>query len=388
MIFTFLGAYDPDYPRNAVIRKGLRKIGAPAAECRADRHLKFWARYPLLLLRLLGAGAKTAGVRPSAGAGAAAARRPRCLFVPEFCQKDVPLARFWATLTARKVVFDPLAARYETKVADWRRLAPDSPAAWWNFQIDRAAFAGADLVLADTAAHKAYYCETYGLDPDKVAVLPLGYDDDVFKPGPEPASRPGDTAASAERAFEVLFTGSFLPLHGTDVIVDAARIVAARDPGVRFTLAGTGRTLDAARRAAAGLPNVVFAGWRPFSALPASIAAADVCLGIFGRTEKARRVVPHKLVQAMGMGRAVVTARTPAAGEFFTHRENVVFCDEPLAGSLAAAVLELKADAGLRERVARAGCALVRARFSPEATARRLMEIVEERFGPARAGEK
>ena len=53
MTFTFLGAYDPDYPRNAVIRKGLRQLGVSPRECRADRAWKFWVRYPVLLLRLM-----------------------------------------------------------------------------------------------------------------------------------------------------------------------------------------------------------------------------------------------------------------------------------------------------------------------------------------------
>lgn len=52
MTFTFLGAYDPDYPHNALIRKGLRQLGMPVAECRVSRKFKFWARYPLLLLKL------------------------------------------------------------------------------------------------------------------------------------------------------------------------------------------------------------------------------------------------------------------------------------------------------------------------------------------------
>jgi glycosyltransferase involved in cell wall biosynthesis len=225
------------------------------------------------------------------------------------------------------------------------------------------------------------------LDPAKVEVLPLGFDDDVFRPLADEGGAFVSAAIPAGRApgrpFEVLFTGSFLPLHGTEVIIEAARIVAGRDPDIRFTFIGSGRTYAAARRAAeaAGLTNVVFAGRRPPDELPASLAAADVCLGIFGRTEKARRVVPHKLVQALGAGKPVITARTPAAEEFFTHRRHLLFCDEPLAESLAAAVLELKADAALRERIARDGCVLVRERFSPRATAARLMEIVEKHFG-------
>jgi len=81
------------------------------------------------------------------------------------------------------------------------------------------------------------------------------------------------------------------------------------------------------------------------------------------------------------MGKAVITARTPAAEEFFVHREHLLFCEEPRAESLAEAVLELKSDAALRGRIARNGQALVAETYSPRATAARLLEIVEKHFG-------
>ncbi len=358
MKITFFGAFDPAYPRNSVIRKGLRQNGVNVAECRAAANLKFWVRYPQLLARWK--------------------RSPDLIFVPEFCQKDVPLAAFVGLLGAKRVIFDPLAARFETKIIDWRWKSSDSPAAWWNFQIDRAAFASAALILADTAAHKAYYRETYGLKDDKIGVLPLGYDDETFAPRPGTArtedGRPGGR-------FEVLFYGSFLPLHGAEVIVEAARIVAAKDSSVHFKLIGSGRTLPAVRKAAAALANVEFIGWLPAGDLPAVIEAADICLGIFGRTEKARRVVPHKVFQSLGMKKALITARTPAAEEFFEHKKNILLCDEPLAESLAAAVLELKSNFELRRAVAGAGYALVRDEYSPKAIGRRLLEMINNWTG-------
>jgi glycosyltransferase involved in cell wall biosynthesis len=296
--------------------------------------------------------------------------------VPEFCPKDVPLAKLLSLIAAGKVVFDPLAARYETKIVDWRRKRADSPAAWWNRMIDAAAFRLSDLVLADTAGHKDYYCRMYGLDRAKVEVLPLGYDDEIF--------RMKESAPRADSGpFSVLFFGSFLPLHGAEVIVDAARIVAGRAAGVRFILIGEGQTLPAAKAAAesAGLANVEFRGRMPARELPSAIAKADLCLGIFGRTEKARRVVPHKVFQSMALGKAVVTARTPAVEEFFADGETIVLCDEPLAESLAEAVLNLKRDPALRDRIARNGFALVRRDHSPEAVARRLVALLRRHFG-------
>lgn len=356
MRFTFFGAYDPEYPRSAVIRKGLRANGAEVRECRVSPRLKVWARYPLLA----GKFRRDSGI----------------LFVPEFRQKDVPLAALLGRLRGAKVIFDPLAARFETKIGDWKRKPADSPEAWWNRRIDRAAFGLADLVLADTAAHKEYYCVEYGVPEGKVEVVPLGYDDEIFVPPPDrvtPSLPPRPT-------FDVLFYGSFLPLHGVDVVVEAAKIVAGRDPAVRFRLVGSGQTLERVRAAASNATAVELAGWLPMRDLPGAIAAADVCLGIFGRTDKARRVVPHKVFQAMGMGKPVITARTPAAEEFFRNRETILFCGEPLAERLAAAVLELKSDADLRTRIAGRGQTLMKDCFSPKAIGRMVIDIAGSHF--------
>ena len=165
MKLCFMGGYNPHYPRNAVLRKGLKENGVEVSECQVSPRFKFWLRYPLLLL-----------------CSARRLKKSDFFFVPEFCQKDVPLAKAISFLTASKVVFDPLASRFETKIMDWRRKPPDSWQAWWNFRIDYWAFRLSDLVLADTHIHKEYYCQKYGLPAEKVEVLPLGYNSDLYNP--------------------------------------------------------------------------------------------------------------------------------------------------------------------------------------------------------------
>jgi len=378
MRFVFFGAYNPAYPRSAVFRRGLKLVGAEVRECRVRAKFKVWARYPLLLFSWgrLRVGHRTAPGRP-----------PDYLFVPEFCQKDVPLAKLLSLLTSKKLIFDPLASRYETKIMDWKRKPADSPSAWWNLKIDGLAFRMADLILADTAAHKDYYCRKYGVKPGKVEVLPLGYDDELFKPGNVPenfsglsAKPPQTVPGTVAGEFRVLFFGSFLPLHGADIIIEAANIVAGQDPAVRFRLVGSGQTLPEIKAAASGLKNVDFSDWLPQDELPRAIEAADICLGIFGRTGKAQRVVPHKIFQSMGMRKPVISARTPAVEEFFAHRKNIYLCDEPLPQALAKAILELKNDAALRDKIAANSHKLVRDNHSPLAVAVRLIEILRTRF--------
>jgi len=352
----FFGAYDPAYPRNSVIKKGLRLNGIEVFECHVRPKYKFWLRYPLLISRWLSFLFKHS-----------------FFFVPEFCQKDVPLAKVLSIMTSRKVVFDPLAPRFETKITDWRRKPSRSWQARWNFKIDFWAFKLSDLVLADTRAHKDYYCSNYGIPAERVEVLPVGYDDELYKPS---------AAARKEESFTVLFFGSFLPLHGVELILEAARIVSLKEPLIQFKLIGSGQTYPRASALASelGLSSVQFEGWLPQYELPQKIASSDICLGIFGKTEKARRVVPHKIFQAMGMRKPVITARTPAVEEFFTHGENIFLIEELEPEKLAQAILELRRDANLRERIAKKGYELVSKEFSPRAIGRALMRIINRHF--------
>ena len=301
--------------------------------------------------------------------------------MPEFGQKDVPPARFLAGLTARRLIFDPLASRFETKIVDWRWRPEGSLAGWWNKSIDRWAFRLSDLIIADTRAHKDYYCRLFGLDPRKVVVIPVGFDDRVFARG---LAGQGAEPREGKSLFTALFFGSFLPLHGAETIIEAARLVREADKFIRFLLIGSGQTLPRIRKRAAdsGLENVSFVGWLDQAALAGRIAAeADLCLGIFGRTEKAGRVVPHKIFQSIALGKPVVTARTPAVEEFFSHGKDIFLCPRDDPRSLAEAVLRLKGDPGLREGIARRGRELAWAKFHPAAIGALLKSALEDRFG-------
>lgn len=358
MKVCFLGGYDPYYPRNAVIRKALRANGVAISECWLLPKYKVWLRYPILLFRSKG-----------------------CLsshdffFVPEFCQKDVPLAKFLSFLARNKVVFDPLASRFETKILDWKRKPPHSWQARWNFRIDTWAFRLSDLVLADTEAHKSYYCQNYGLAPGKVEVLPLGYDSDLFQ-------RVLQDVPSQGQKFVVLFFGSFLPLHGVKTIIHSAKILSQEHPSILFKVIGSGQTWPEAQALTSqwGLDNVHFESWLPQEVLPQRIATADICLGIFGEGEKAQRVIPHKIFQAMAMGKPVITLRTPAVEEVFSHKETIFLCSSPQPSELTQAILELKKDSALRSRIAEGGYHLVSRKFSPEAIGRILLNILETHF--------
>jgi glycosyltransferase involved in cell wall biosynthesis len=348
------GGQHPGYPRSAVIVTGLRRLGVPVTECVASPRRKAPRRYA----DLVGEYAR------------AHKNRFDVVFVPEFRHKDVPLAWALARWSGKACVFDPLVSRFDTRVHDRGDAAPGGMQAWHNLNLDRFTMSLADVALADTGAHAEYFRSRLAAPGARVRVLPVGYDDAVFEPAPEPPAADG---------VRVLFYGSYLPLHGVDVIIDAAERMRA-ETGIRFELIGGGQTFEAVARRVrdARLRNVSLEPRVDARALPARIAAAAICLGIFGRTPKAARVVPNKVYQCMGMNRAVVTADTPAVREFFADGAEVALVPAGDGDALASAIAGLARDAARRRRLGEAAGARARAEFSPLPIAQRFLAVCEE----------
>jgi len=296
------------------------------------------------------------------------ARQPHApvLLVPEFRHKDVPLARLLATVSGATLVVDPLISRYDTRVHDWRSSAVGSWAADHSRRVDRAAVRFADLVLSDTALHAAYFQREYRVPADRCAVVPVGFDDVVFQPCPEPHTGP----------FRVAFFGSYLPLHGVDTILGAARML--RDQNVRFLLVGAGQTFQHVERARGERLALEICGPLPPVQLVERLRTAHVLLGIFGTTEKSARVVPNKVYQGLALGRALITADTPAIREFFEPGRHLCTVPAGQAAQLAAAILDLRDRPAKRAALATAGAQHVHRCFAPEAIARRFVTGLQQ----------
>jgi glycosyltransferase involved in cell wall biosynthesis len=164
--------------------------------------------------------------------------------------------------------------------------------------------------------------------------------------------------------------------------VEAAGLL--RDDGVRLTLVGEGQDLPAARARARALgigpPRLEFVeGFLPRPDLDRRIAAADACLGIFGTTEKAARVVPCKVHDALAAGKALVTADTPAARSLLRDGESALLVPAGDPGALAAALRRLRGDPGLRARLGAGAARVWGERLRPDRVVEGLVEELRRR---------
>jgi glycosyltransferase involved in cell wall biosynthesis len=282
---------------------------------------------------------------------------------------------FAARLVARSrpvpLIFDPLTSRYEERVIDRQQVRPGSWLSRWYHMTDAAGCRAADRLVLETDAQIAYFVDTFAVPRARCRRLWLGADDDVMRPLP--------TVTKCD-AFTVFFYGRFSPLHGVEHIVRAAAHLELQREAVRFVLVGAGQTYQMARRLADQLEvsTIRFLDPVPYAHLAAMMSEADVCLGSFGTTARAQRVIPNKVFDALAVGRAIVTGDSPASREILVHAHNAWLCPCGDAEALADSLVRLKRDPDLRETIARRGHELFIEHFSLEAMTRAVAGIVGE----------
>lgn len=350
------GNFDLDGGRSWAIRTGLAERGFDVELCRTER--------PGLM-------AKYRDLRRQ---WKSRAQRADVLYVPFLGHYLLPLAWWIGKREKIPVVFDAFLSLYDTDVSDRARYPRWHPMAWLLWCADWICCRLCDVVLLDTPEHADYFVRTFGAKREKILALPIGCRTDLF--------RPMQTAQEQSQTLRVEFHGTFIPLQGIDVILQAAHLLQNAHEDVSFELIGKGQTYDAMHALAAhlSLTNVSFAGSVPMAELPSRIAAADVCLGIFAATPKADRVIPNKAYEVLACGKPLLIAATLAARRVFTQSENVLLCKPGDAPALADALLQLKRDPALRRKIAAKGRELCLERFTPYAIVEPLSEWLRGRL--------
>jgi glycosyltransferase involved in cell wall biosynthesis len=347
----YFGTYERDYPRNAQVISCLRGAGVEVLE----RHAGVWEQRRHKWS--LGVGS----VLRVARAETRLLARPRLPFdvviVGYPGHFDVPAARRVAR--GRPLVFNPLVSLWDTVVGDRGRFGESSAGAGVLRQVDRIAFRKADLVVADTEQHARFFRETFDLPHERVEVCLVGAEDRLFRPGRQPPT-----------AFRALFVGKLIPLHGLDVILEAARLASE----IPFRLVGSGQ-LEALLESRP--PNVEWVRWVEYDRLPEELQSAGCALGIFAANDKASRVIPNKAFQAIACGTPLVTADTPAARELLADGESALLVPPGDPAALAGAVRRLAADPELARRVGEGGLAAYRARASEDVLGARWRGLLE-----------
>ena len=100
----------------------------------------------------------------------------------------------------------------------------------YYFLLDKYSAKLSDICLFDTNEHIKHFSENFALNPSKFRRIFVGADDDIFYP--RKVKRKDD-------GFTVFWYGTYIPLHGAEHIVRAAKILE-KDKDIRFIMVGCG----------------------------------------------------------------------------------------------------------------------------------------------------
>lgn len=338
MRLLLAGTYERSYPRIQVLRAGLAERGHTVIEC----HVPVWERTQHKAGSFLRSFALLGSVARAAAAWVQILWRERrighvdAVMAGYPAQLDAPLAHWIARRRGVPLIADMMISFSDTLGGDRGRTGARMTRLLAG--LDARLVRNADVIVADTAANAAWIAQTFPRARGRVIVVPVGAEPERFvsRPQPDPPVR-------------AVFVGKLAPLHGLGVVLEAARY-----PGVPpIRIIGDGQLREwlegeLQRNRPPGLEHVP---WVPYDQLGDELASAHICLGIFGGSAKASRVIPNKVWQAMAVGRPIITADTPGAREVLRDGHDALLVPVGDAAGLAAGLARLAEDPELRARL-------------------------------------
>lgn len=167
-------------------------------------------------------------------------------------------------------------------------------------------------------------------------------------------------------------------LKGHEYVIEAARVVVARNPAVRFLFVGDGvlRARLENQIAAAGLAaHFTFAGLVAPEKVPELVAAMDIVVHASLR-EGLARVLPQALIA----GKPVISYDIDGAKEVVIPGETGFLLPPRSVAEMTEAILELASDSALRDRLGHTGRAKFTDQFRHETMTRHVREVYDQVF--------
>ncbi|MFA6254837.1 MAG: glycosyltransferase [Patescibacteria group bacterium] len=351
MRVCYFGTYDPIYTRNRLMIQGLRENGVEVVECQTrqkknklkkywqliNQHQKLKSNYDVMIVGFAG-------------------------------HAIMPLAWLLAKLSGKKIILDLFVSEYDSVVLDRKQVSKFSFKAFKFWLLDWLSCSLADLCLLDADEHINFFIKQFKIRKEKFKTILLSCDPKIFFPRAKPTSD----------KFIIHYHGSYSPIQGVSYIVKAAKILEREN--VYFNIIGklNNHAKEISLAKEIGVTNVNFVDFMPYEKLADQIALADICLGMFGDTDKAMHCSAFKIVEAMAMRKAVVTGDTPALQEIITSGQTGLFCRMADAKDLADKILAVKNQLELKEKIAEGGYQFYLKNLTPKATGAELVKIINE----------
>lgn len=347
----YFGSFLDNYPRNKILIKGLKENGCEVVFCQDFSSGIF--HYLFLIIKFFKLH-----------------KNCDAIIVGVFGLYDVWIASILGKLFNKKIFYDAFISLYDTYVFDRKIFKKHSFGAFKIYLWEYLACQMADIIYLDTLKHTEYFRKTFNIKRNKIKYIFVGADSEYFKLSLQ---------KKANKKMIINFYGSYQPLQGVDFIVKAAAKFNGRDD-ILFQIIGEGQTkkevVSLARKLRVN--NIEFVGWKKIEELAKIVRKADICLGIFGKSNKAYRVIPNKAYEALAMGKPLITMKSDAIEELLTDKENVMLVNNNNPNELYDAINLLITNPQLRERIGLAGYKLYQKKLDSRVLGKKLLDLINQ----------
>ena len=280
----------------------------------------------------------------------------------------LPLAKI---ISKKPILYYGYMPIYDTVVNDRKMMKKNSVKAKIIYFVEKMCWRFSDMIIKESDAEIDYFSKQFKVDTKKFRRVLISADESKF---------PVCEFKEPQDSFVVLYHGTFIPHHGTDVIIEAAKILSDKKD-IIFKLCGDGVTKISTEKLSQSydLGNVKFLGWVPFEELLENIMQSDVCLGIFGDISKASYGITNKNYQIFCSQKPLITRESPAMKEIEAENgKNCILVPANDPQKLADAILFLKNNVNKRKEIALAGRKLFVDHLSMSETSKHLVNCLKE----------
>jgi glycosyltransferase involved in cell wall biosynthesis len=225
---------------------------------------------------------------------------------------------------------------------------------WLSLYASRLAFRTAARITCTSQAMRQQLTKKWGLDPDKVVVLPCAADVEMFASQYDQGRVRQSLGLTTEQV--VVWVGGYFVWQDLDLLAESfSRIVRAR-PNTKLVVVGDGdrRAAFAQKVSDLGLQtSVIMTGHVHFRRVPELLSIADVAVAPAPEFNVGHPGTPMKVFEYMAAGKAIVASNLDYIAAVVTDRQTGRLVSPGDVDQFAEVVQTLLADPLERDRLGR-----------------------------------
>lgn len=260
-------------------------------------------------------------------------------------------------------------------------------------QAERWTLTQADAVIVVSTELRKHVL-SLGVQPDKIHVMPNGVNPELFcpdswehdlnsssssfSPSKSPEKSRTGTRTRRKESGTLGFVGGLRPWHGVEVLPELLARLSKRHPNLRLIIAGDGQLrgdLERGFRKRGLTRRVTFTGALLHEQVPDVIRQFDIALAPYPKHDHDFYFSPLKLFEYMACGVAMVAAKQGQVAEVVRHGQTGLLYPPGNLTALTACCERLLEDTPLRHKLGAAAAKAVRARFTWDHNAARVVKL-------------